>query len=155
MKLVLAAILAFGSPSWGLDRIDQRALPLDASYTFPNTASNVHAYILDTGILTTHTDVAGRAVHGRDVVDAAHWRTSDEVFNATVRDSIASGVTHVVTTGSSSSNACDFSTGNVTEAITVAGSDINDNKHNPSNFGPCLDIFAPGVLVTTTWWTRH
>jgi subtilisin family serine protease len=56
-------------PSWGLDRIDQRNRPLDSSYTFPNTASNVHIYIIDTGIRTTHNDFGGRAVHGRDTVD--------------------------------------------------------------------------------------
>ena len=44
-------------------------LPLDASYTYPNTASNVRAYILSTGIRTTHVDFGGRAIHGRDTVD--------------------------------------------------------------------------------------
>jgi subtilisin family serine protease len=56
------------TPSWGLDRIDQRNLPLNNSYTYPNTASNVHAYIIDTGILTTHTDFGGRASVGTDTV---------------------------------------------------------------------------------------
>jgi len=51
-------------PSWGLDRIDQRDLPLDNSYTYPNTAANVRAYVIDTGIRTTHTDFGGRAVWG-------------------------------------------------------------------------------------------
>ncbi|UVS77294.1 S8 family peptidase [Actinokineospora sp. UTMC 2448] len=51
-------------PSWGLDRIDQRNLPLDNSYTYPNTASNVTAYIIDTGIRTTHNDFGGRATWG-------------------------------------------------------------------------------------------
>lgn len=55
-------------PSWGLDRIDQRELPLDDAYTHPTGASGVKAYILDTGILTTHQDFGGRAVHGRDVI---------------------------------------------------------------------------------------
>jgi subtilisin family serine protease len=55
-------------PSWGLDRIDQRTLPLDNSYTYPNVASNVHAYIIDTGIRRTHTDFGGRAVTGIDEV---------------------------------------------------------------------------------------
>ena len=206
-------------PSWGLDRIDQRNLPLDASYTFPNTASNVHAYILSTGIRTTHLDFGGRAIHGRDTVDndndatdcnghgtavagivggASHgvakgvtlvamrmlncagsatiaqviagvdWVTgnavkpavavlvaggpNDTAYNTAVRNSIASGVTYAVTTGSSASDACNFSPGSVTEAITVAATDINDNRHSASNFGPCLDIFAPGVSVTTTWY---
>ncbi|WP_020519016.1 proprotein convertase P-domain-containing protein [Catelliglobosispora koreensis] len=52
------------TPSWGLDRIDQRALPLNNSFTYPNTANNVKAYIIDTGIRTTHSDFGGRAVWG-------------------------------------------------------------------------------------------
>ncbi len=56
-------------PSWGLDRIDQRNLPLDNSYTYPSTASSVHAYIIDTGIRFSHQDFQGRAVSGRDTVD--------------------------------------------------------------------------------------
>ena len=64
---------AFGTqtnpPSWGLDRIDQRNLPLNQSYTYPNTAPNVHAYIIDTGIRTTHQDFGGRATSGFDAVD--------------------------------------------------------------------------------------
>ncbi|WP_239123908.1 S8 family peptidase [Rhizocola hellebori] len=51
-------------PSWGLDRIDQRNLPLDNSYTYATTASNVRAYIIDTGIRITHTTFGGRAVWG-------------------------------------------------------------------------------------------
>ncbi len=57
------------TPSWGLDRIDQRALPLDNSYTYPNKGTGVTAYIIDTGIRITHSDFGGRAVHGRDTVD--------------------------------------------------------------------------------------
>ena len=56
-------------PSWGLDRIDQRNLPLNNSYTYPNTASNVHAYIIDTGIRFTHNDFGGRASSGFDAID--------------------------------------------------------------------------------------
>ncbi|MGH3683411.1 MAG: S8 family peptidase [Natronosporangium sp.] len=48
-------------PSWGLDRIDQRNLPLDQSYTFDTTAAGVHAYIIDTGIDVGHTEFGGRA----------------------------------------------------------------------------------------------
>ncbi|WP_116045834.1 S8 family peptidase [Amycolatopsis palatopharyngis] len=56
-------------PSWGLDRVDQRDLPLDSKYSYATTASNVDAYIIDTGILTTHNDFGGRAKHGYDFVD--------------------------------------------------------------------------------------
>jgi subtilisin family serine protease len=56
-------------PSWGLDRVDQRNLPLNSSYTYPNTATNVHAYIIDTGLLFSHNDFGGRATSGYDAVD--------------------------------------------------------------------------------------
>jgi subtilisin family serine protease len=56
-------------PSWGLDRIDQAELPLDDSYTYGNSGTGVTAYIVDTGILTTHEDFGGRAVSGTDTVD--------------------------------------------------------------------------------------
>ncbi len=57
-------------PSWGLDRVDQRDLPLDNSYTYPNTASDVTVYILDTGIRTTHQDFGGRATWGTNTADS-------------------------------------------------------------------------------------
>ncbi|MDR7273556.1 S8 family serine peptidase [Catenuloplanes atrovinosus] len=55
--------------SWGLDRVDQRALPLDGSYTAPRTAPAVRAYIIDSGINLTHAEFAGRVVSGTDTID--------------------------------------------------------------------------------------
>jgi len=54
--------------TWGLDRTDQRALPLDTKYTYATTASNVTAYILDTGIRTSHAEFGGRARVGFDAI---------------------------------------------------------------------------------------
>ncbi|HWI02048.1 MAG TPA: S8 family serine peptidase, partial [Propionibacteriaceae bacterium] len=56
------------TPSWGLDRIDQRDLPLDSSYTYPTGGANVTAYVIDTGIRTTHSDFGGRAIWGTNTV---------------------------------------------------------------------------------------
>ncbi len=56
-------------PSWGLDRVDQRDLPLNDNYSYATTANNVHAYIIDTGVETTHPDFGGRAVSGFDAID--------------------------------------------------------------------------------------
>ena len=55
-------------PSWGLDRIDQRALPLSTSYTYNQTGLGVDAYCIDTGILFAHVDFGGRAVTGYDAI---------------------------------------------------------------------------------------
>ncbi len=54
--------------TWGLDRIDQRDLPLDTTYTYNVDGTGVNAYILDTGILTSHTDFGGRAQVGTDTI---------------------------------------------------------------------------------------
>ncbi|MGW4028124.1 S8 family peptidase [Streptomyces sp. NPDC004838] len=57
-------------PSWGLDRIDQRALPLNSGYTYPDSAGEgVTAYIIDTGVRITHSDFGGRASYGFDAID--------------------------------------------------------------------------------------
>ncbi|MEU1870653.1 S8 family peptidase [Streptomyces sp. NPDC019793] len=56
-------------PSWGLDRVDQRDLPVDRSYTYPEGASDVTAYVVDTGVRLGHRDFGGRAVSGYDFID--------------------------------------------------------------------------------------
>jgi subtilisin family serine protease len=57
-------------PSWGLDRVDQRALPLNSSYTYPDSAGQgVTAYIIDTGVRISHSDFGGRAFNGYDAID--------------------------------------------------------------------------------------
>jgi subtilisin family serine protease len=56
-------------PSWGLDRIDQRDLPLDGVYRYPNEAASVTAYVIDTGVRPTHQDFGGRVLAGYDFVD--------------------------------------------------------------------------------------
>ncbi|MDQ1659622.1 MAG: hypothetical protein QOD41_4705 [Cryptosporangiaceae bacterium] len=212
-------------PSWGLDRIDQRNLPLDNSYTYPTTASNVHAYIIDTGIRLTHVAFAGRAVSGHDFVDndndatdcqghgthvagtvgsAAYgvakgvalvavrvldcqgsgtdagviagidWVTANAIkpavanmslggsasptLDAAVVKSIAAGITYGVAAGNGDAfgnpaDACGDSPARVPAAITVGATQSNDAKASFSNYGTCLDIFAPGVNITSSWGT--
>jgi subtilisin family serine protease len=206
--------------TWGLDRIDQRALPLSTTYTYSTTASNVHAYIIDTGILTTHTQFGGRASSGYDFVDndsdatdcnghgthvagtvggstygvakgvslvavrvlncsgsgttagvvsGINWVTSNAIKPAVanmslgggasttldnaVSSSVSSGVTYAVAAGNSGKNACNYSPARVPTAITVGATDSTDAKPSWSNFGSCLDIFAPGVSITSAWYS--
>ncbi|GGS29757.1 MULTISPECIES: putative Ig domain-containing protein [Actinokineospora] len=71
-RVVRVADTQQNPPSWGLDRIDQRDRPLNNAYTYPTTASNVHAYVIDTGIRTTHRDFGNRATWGTNTVGGSN-----------------------------------------------------------------------------------
>ncbi len=217
-KVVRAEGTQANPPSWGLDRIDQRKLPLNQSYTYPNTASNVNVYVLDTGIRATNTDFGGRVKQGYDFVDndtnaddgyghgthvaatiagtkygvakgaslypvrvlgsdgsgttagvisGVGWITQNAkkpaVANASlgggvstaldtaVRNSIKAGITWTVAAGNSNVNAANSSPARVTEALTVAAADRTDRRASFSNYGSVVDLFAPGVGITSAW----
>lgn len=207
--------------TWGLDRIDQRALPLNGAYTYDYTGAGVTAYIIDTGILFSHTQFGGRAISGYDAVDGGtaddcnghgthvagtvggstygvakgvslvavrvldcagsgtssgviagvNWVTSnhqagqpavanmslgggiDAALDAAVANSIADGVTYAIAAGNSKKDACNYSPARVPSAITVGATDNTDTRAYYSNYGSCLDIFAPGSSITSAWYT--
>jgi serine protease len=61
--------LSQNNATWGLDRIDQKDLPLNSSYHYDFDGSGVTAYVIDTGILTSHSEFGGRATSGYDFID--------------------------------------------------------------------------------------
>ena len=220
---------AFGTQTgatWGIDRIDQHALPLSGTYTYGSTGAGVRAYIIDTGIRFDHSEFVGRAVTGFDAVTSGgnaadchghgthvsgtvggatygvakgvtlvavrvlncsgsgttsgviagiDWVTGDHTtgpavanmslgggassaLDAAVRRSIADGVTYAIAAGNGNiagiaQDACKTSPARVTEAITVSATDATDRKASWANYGNCVDWFAPGVGITSSWYT--
>jgi aqualysin 1 len=79
---------------------------------------------------------------------------SSSLDNA-VRNSINDGVSYAVAAGNSGANACNYSPARVSQAMTIGASDSSDRKPWWSNFGSCIDWFAPGVSITSAWHTSN
>jgi subtilisin family serine protease len=213
--------------TWGLDRIDQRALPLSTNYSYGATGSGVRAYIIDTGIRTSHNEFGTRTAagftsindgrgtndcHGHGthvagpvggstygvakavtlvpvrvlscsgsgtwsgVIAGMDWVTAHRVRPAVanmslgggasssvddaVRRMISSGVATAVAAGNGNQggvaqNACKYSPARVSQAMTIGATDKTDRKASWSNYGSCVDWFAPGVGITSAWATSN
>jgi subtilisin family serine protease len=202
--------------TWGIDRIDQRSLPRSGTYNYTSTASTVNAYIIDTGISTSHGDFGGRAVnvydalggsgqdcngHGTHVagtVGGATWGVAKAVklkgvrvldcngsgtnsgviagidfvrtnhvkpavanmslgggFSSTVNSAVTNlanaGVFVAVAAGNSNADACNYSPASASAVTTVAATTSSDARASYSNYGSCIDIYAPGSSITSTW----
>ena len=209
---------------WGLDRIDQRSLPLNGLYGYSSAGTGVKAYIIDTGIRPTHAEFGGRAVKGADFVDPStggedcdghgthvagtvggstygvakgvslvgvrvldcdgsgywswvikgiDWVTADHPAGApavanmslgggantavddAVTRSIGDGVTYALAAGNSGQDACRSSPARTPAALTMGATDSADRRPNWSNWGSCVDWFAPGVSIRSAYHTSN
>uniref|UniRef100_UPI0025CF7644 S8 family serine peptidase n=1 Tax=Thiocapsa sp. TaxID=2024551 RepID=UPI0025CF7644 len=200
--------------TWGLDRVDQRDLPLNNTYSYGNGGDVVTAYIIDTGIRITHAEFGGRATWGANFVDSNNtdcqghgthvagtvggytygiaknvalvavkvldcdgsglssgvisgvdWVVANKQIpavanmslggsysaslNLAVKRAIDSGITVVAAAGNENENACSGSPASTPEALTVGATTRTDRRASFSNWGNCLDLFAPGDGITS------
>jgi subtilisin family serine protease len=76
---------------------------------------------------------------------------ANQAVDDAIRRSIRAGVTYVVAAGNDNRDACGSSPARTQEALTVGATDINDARATFSNWGSCLDLFAPGVAISSAW----
>ena len=215
--------------TWGLDRIDQRDLPLDDSYSYDQTGAGVTAYVIDSGIHFGHNQFGGRAVRGVDYVGdgrngsdcnghgthvagtiggsthgvakgvtlvsvrvfgctgGSSWETiiagidwvigdhdagdpavanmslgggASTAVDTATNDLIDDGIATAVAAGNGNwigrqANACNYSPARVPNAMTVSATNSSDQKASWANYGACVDWFAPGVSITSAWYTSN
>ena len=80
---------------------------------------------------------------------------ASSALDTAVNNAINAGITFVVAAGNSNTNACNSSPARVPNAITVGSTTSTDARSSFSNFGSCLDIFAPGSSITSAWHTSN
>lgn len=124
----------FNAPA-SIDRIDQRSLPLDATYIFNGTGSGVHVYIIDSGIRTTHQDFNGRALASYEAVSGGGVPyAGDCTGHGTMVASIIGGMTYGVAKNSLLHSVrvfgCSLATSN---SAIIAGVDwVTTNRQLPA-----------------------
>ncbi len=79
--------------------------------------------------------------------------SASSALDTAVSNSISAGVSYAIAAGNSNANACNYSPARVSSAVTVGATTNTDARSSFSNYGSCLDIFAPGSNITSAWYT--
>ncbi|MDN3612208.1 S8 family peptidase [Vibrio ostreicida] len=204
---------------WGLDRIDQRNLPLNNSYNYNYDGTGVTAYVIDTGVTNTHVEFGGRSTSGYDFVDndsdasdcnghgthvagtigGAQYGVAKNVnivgvrvlscsgsgstsgviggvdwvaanasgpsvanmslgggvstaLDRAVASAVQSGVSFTLAAGNSNADACNSSPAREATGVTVGSTTSSDSRSSFSNWGSCVDVFAPGSSIKSAWY---
>lgn len=216
-----STIVGAGNHVWGIDRADQRGLPLNDTFNVAADGTGVYVYVVDAPIRITHSQFSTRVLSGysapgisfedgcddhgthvagtvlgltfgvapgaqlipvevldcdgnglvSDVIAGLDWVISDvdasnrrpaivnlslggRVFinlDNAVNEVIAANITAIVAAGNENQNACNVSPARTEPAITVAASTITDTEASFSNYGRCVDLFAPGDEILSAW----
>ncbi|MEW2559505.1 S8 family peptidase [Streptomyces griseorubiginosus] len=138
------------SAPWGLDRIDQAALPLSGTYTYPDSAgSGVTAYVIDTGVRITHSQISGRASYGYDAVDGDTTAADGNGHGTHVATTIAGSTYGVAKKAKIVAVRVLDNAGSGTTAGVIAGIDwVTDNHSGPSVANLSLGGGASSTLDT-------
>ena len=149
-QTVRAADITQSSAPWGLDRIDQAALPLSTTYTYPDSAgSGVTAYVIDTGVRITHTQISGRASYGYDAVDGDTTASDGNGHGTHVATTIAGSTYGVAKKANIVAVRVLNNSGSGTTAGVIAGIDwVTANHSGPSVANMSLGGSASSSLDT-------
>ncbi|MFF0093983.1 S8 family peptidase [Streptomyces canus] len=135
------------SAPWGLDRIDQTALPLSGTYTYPDTAGGgVTAYVIDTGVRITHSQISGRASYGYDAVDGDTTASDGNGHGTHVATTIAGSTYGVAKKAKIVAVRVLDNAGSGTTAGVIAGIDWVTNNHS----GPSVANLSLGGGASST-----